>query len=265
MVAPNLPYGGKSQFEWAKSFWVNVLDAPNAGNPQYPGSDGSSLNMINDPASPVFFLSGTSSGDSVTRSVRVQNTKALFFPVFNAFAAEPVRLAFNGTDLCKETEVFYPSNQILFATVDGIPVASSAELTANFQQGCRMNSAAPDSNLFKINQSGPQPSYFQNMVTTSWLTPPTPYTAADVPEPWDTVTDGYWVMLEPLATGEHTIRFGMTPTPESPNPYSQDNTWIVNSVEAPAPLPLLGAAAAFGWSRRLRRRLGRSAQSTLPG
>jgi hypothetical protein len=36
VVAPNLPYGGKSQFEWAKSFWVNVLDAPNAGNPQYP-------------------------------------------------------------------------------------------------------------------------------------------------------------------------------------------------------------------------------------
>ena len=67
-------------------------------------------------------------------------------------------------------------------------------------------------------------------------------------------------MLEPLATGEHTINFGMTPTPESPNPDSQDNAWIVNSVEAPAPLPLLGAAAPFGWSRRLRRRFSRSAQ-----
>ena len=54
VVAPNLPYGGKSQFEWAKSFWVNVLDAPDAGNPQYPASDGSSLYMINQPESPVF-------------------------------------------------------------------------------------------------------------------------------------------------------------------------------------------------------------------
>jgi hypothetical protein len=30
----------------------------------------------------------------------------------------------------------------------------------------------------------------------------------------------------------------------------------VNTVPTPGPLPLFGAAAAFGWSRRLRRRLG---------
>ena len=265
VVAPNLPYGGKSQFEWAKTFWVNVLDGLNAGNPQYAGSDGSSLFMINDPASPVFLLSGTSSGETVSRSIRVPNTKALFFPVFNTFAAEPERLTYDGVNLCNETEVFYPDSQTLFASVDGVEIASSAELTANFQQGCRKNNAAPDSNLFKINQSGPQPSYFQNLVATSWLIPPTPYTPLDVPLPWDAVTDGYWVMLEPLATGEHTIRFGMTPSPDLTYKYSQDNTWIVNSVEVPAPLLLLGAAAAYGWSRRLRRRIGGSAKTTLPG
>lgn len=95
VVAPNLPYGGKSQFEWAKTFWLNVLDAANAGNPQYASSDGSSLFMINDPSSPVFLLSGTSSGETVSRSIRVPNTKALFFPVFNTFAAEPERLAYD--------------------------------------------------------------------------------------------------------------------------------------------------------------------------
>ncbi len=255
VVAPTLSYGGKSQFEWAKLFWVSVLAAPDAGNPQYSGSDGSSPNLINDLASPVFFLSGTNSGDSVTRHIRVQASKALFFPVFNAFAAEPQRLAFNGVDLCKQTEVFDPSSQTLFASVDGVPIASSGELTANFQQGCRSNSASPDVNLFKINQPGPQPSYFQNLVITSWLTPPSPYTLADGPEPWDTLTDGVWVMLEPLAPGKYTIRFGMTPAADAPFKVSQDNTWIVTSVEAPGPLPLFGAAAAYGWSRRYRRRL----------
>ena len=262
VVAPNLPYGGKSQFEWAKSFWVNVLDAPDAGNPQYPASDGSSLYMINQPDSPVFFLSGTTTGESTTRSIRVRNDKALFFPIFNAFAVEPERANFNGTDLCAETAFFYPDQQTLFASVDGVAIGDSASLTTNFQQGCRANSANPDSNIFKTNETPrPQLSFLQNFIATYGIPP---YLTADLDQPWDTVTDGYWVMLEPLSTGEHTIRFGMTPSPEAPNQYFQDNIWIVNSVEAPAPLPLLGAAAAFGWSRRFRRRLGRSVKSTLP-
>ena len=33
-------------------------------------------------------------------------------------------------------------------------------------------------------------------------------------------------------------------------------TFTVQSYEVPGPLPVVGAAAAFGWSRRLRRRLG---------
>jgi hypothetical protein len=195
----------------------------------------------------------------------VRNNKAIFFPIYNAFAAEPEHLKFNGKDLCDETSVnFDIARQALYASVDGIAIGDSLDLTTNYQQGCRKNLAEqplnPDFNLFKINQPPVlASSYFQNLAS-SWVSNGY-YPATDLPGPWDTITDGYWVMLEPLSTGEHTIRFGMTPSPEAPNQYSQDNTWIVNSVEAPAPLPLLGATAAFGWSRRLRRRLSTTSKA----
>jgi len=47
---------------------------------------------------------------------------------------------------------------------------------------------------------------------------------------------------------------------DGPNPGADEFHYYVlesrlDPVGAPAPLPLLGAGAAFGWSRRLRRRL----------
>jgi len=48
-------------------------------------------------------------------------------------------------------------------------------------------------------------------------------------------------------TGLRTVALGTTPPPE-PGPEPD---------QAPAPLPLFGAGLAFGWSRRIRRRVKR--------
>jgi hypothetical protein len=46
--------------------------------------------------------------------------------------------------------------------------------------------------------------------------------------------------------------------------YNQDSAQVsgyATAVPVPGPLPILGAGAAFGWSRRLRRRLKRSSKT----
>ncbi len=258
VVNPADSYAGKSQFEWAKDWWKAVLDAPSAGNPLDAASPGSSLNLINAPSSPVHFLTGTGSGAPTTRSVAVTRNKAIFFPIFTSFAVEPDRLNFSPADLCAETSFFInPDAQTLFASVDSgsgpVNIGSSTNLTSNYQQGCRKNLAESVDPIFTTNDPVPPVTSYLQQFITDFAIPP--YITTDLDNPWDTVMDGYWVMLEPLAPGDYTIRFGMTP--DDPSQYSQDNTWRVTvlPVPAPGPLPALGAAAAFGWSRRLRRRV----------
>lgn len=268
VVNPNADYAGKSQFEWAKSWWKAVLDAPAAGNPLDPSSPGSSLNLINDPLSSVYFLTGTGPGTPTSRDIEITSDKAIFFPVFNAFAVEPRRdPIFTPKALCDETSGFFsPSTQTLFASIDSgggpVNIDSGANLANAYQQGCSEDPTNPN-NVFTTNSPVPAvTSYLQQFIADYGIPP---YTASDLQIPWDTVMDGYWVMLNPLAPGDYTINFGMTPA--TVGNYSQDNTWNVTVRQAPvpAPLPALGAAAALSWSRRLRRRIKGSTAAATRG
>jgi MYXO-CTERM domain-containing protein len=89
--------------------------------------------------------------------------------------------------------------------------------------------------------------------------------AGGVPGPVETQYDGLTSVLKSTALGlkpgvEYTLSFAIADTGDSSLDSgvfllggSVKDSGPTNSV--PGPLPLLGAAAAFGWSRRLRRRI----------
>ena len=57
---------------------------------------------------------------------------------------------------------------------------------------------------------------------------------------------------------------GLTPGTYTWTWGASENQRLTIYVEAPAPLPLFGAASAYGWSRRLRRRIGNRV-AVVPG
>ena len=56
------------------------------------------------------------------------------------------------------------------------------------------------------------------------------------------------------------VPIAVTSTDSDGRGMVQINAFTVEKVEVPGPLPLAGAAAAFGWSRGLRGRIRRTAR-----
>jgi hypothetical protein len=74
-------------------------------------------------------------------------------------------------------------------------------------------------------------------------------------------SDGYWLMVEPLSIGTHTISFGGSLTffgdldPSTPelDPFPQNNTYEISVVSVPEPTAIVGLLAlglCMGISRR---------------
>ncbi len=143
---------------------------------------------MNQPNGNVWFLAGNTGGTTV-RTVTIPAGKALFFPIANTFDVE------DGTAIPGGFKVFsvkqplqvaqaYVSNVIGTATslscsVDGTTVPITA---ANLEQSNPFTLQLPSDNLLGV----PAGIY---------------YPAVD---------SGYYVLLNPLSKGPHTIRFSAT-------------------------------------------------------
>lgn len=175
-----LPQGssvaGQTVPEYTAQWWQTALEVPFS---QSPLTDP----MAAEDVGAVTFLYGPSSPDpviSVNRSVTIQDDFILF-PVLNGFFAitstDPP-----GTTVADAREVLaggIDEIQSLFATIDGVSVPMS-ELLLHREQSPVFTLDLPEGNLFGI------PPEFVD----------------------ETVSDGYWLMLEPLGPGEHTLSFG---------------------------------------------------------
>lgn len=203
---PNQEHFGRSYDEWGCAWWEWVTETPYTEACDFTvfDTDGSQCAAGQDPASDVFFLAGTVSGDSITRDkCSIPAGKTLLFPILNGM--------FDNAGL--------PPEQV--QTVVQVEEAAADYL-----------SAIDQASLF-VTVDGEElvdlPTYDIGPVACPYELPPEPnfYTCAGLPGIVGLIdpafATGYYVMLPPLDAGTHTIRFGGKTSP--PNEFELDVTY----------------------------------------
>jgi hypothetical protein len=206
-VLPNdAVVNGKTLAEWSAEWWQWLLIIPTNQNPVFD-VDGS-MAQVAQPDAPVFFLAGVVKiSGTVTRTITIPEGKFLFFPILNVEAdnADVVPPLSVG-ELRDETSAFFALTSELHASIDDIPVPDlfahrvlSPVFSIDFQS---------EDNLFTYELGHP---------FTGLLDP--------------VVSDGYWLMLEPLPAGKHVVHYGGTVGP--PVNFTLDILDIITVVPVP--------------------------------
>ncbi len=172
------PYG-KSYGEWVVKWWQWVMSIPADRNPLIDETG----EFANEGQSgSVWFVAGTF-GNSAERSYTVPAGKALFVPVFNCifgagvFDCDPTvpGVPCVVCELQDTAAVNTEAIEVLEVTIDGRPVKNVRRYRASSPGPFAIH--YPDNSVAGV----PEGDYFPQ------------------------VADGYWLMLEPLAPGEHEI------------------------------------------------------------
>jgi hypothetical protein len=190
--------GGKSYAEWTAAWWQWALSPPKGENPIV---DNAGKFSERGQSGPVWFLAGNFGG-KVTRKCSVPAGKVIFFPVLN-------QLGHDRSDTAEEKDLR------AFATT----VADSARDLEVIADG----KALKDVKKYRV--------------ASALFTVQGPAKAEDEVFPGiagkhKAVSDGYWIMLKPLAPGEHVIRFKGRFTAV---PLELDVTYKLTVVKAKAP------------------------------
>jgi hypothetical protein len=180
VFSPNAHPYGQSYAEWAADWWTWALSQPVATNPVL---DPTGANCAVGQQGKVWFLAGTFGG-SATRTCTVPRGKALLIPVLNnvycAFESDPPEQRTEG----------YVRGQVSFvedaatglsATIDGVSVRNIKE--RYFEESALFRVVLPAGNIFGLDEG--------------FVVDP----CADA---------GYYLIVKPLAPGNHTIEFGGT-------------------------------------------------------
>jgi len=178
---------GKSYADWAIVWWQFVHAIPKSVNPTLGGDC-----TIGQSGDDVWFLAGNFGGAEV-RSCQVPAHTALFFPVLNKICKqcpESSCAASHNSDLAVCASRGLELATDLFLEVDGVPLPSVAQqrvATLPFTWTAPANPA----------------DHVRSCLG------PVPANSCGTPEGARFgQTDGYWIMLEPLPPGPHTIHFG---------------------------------------------------------
>jgi hypothetical protein len=88
---------GKTYSEWAAEWWQYILGLPTYANPAFD-TTGHLCNVAQD--GPVFFLAGYFGGSSVTRQCTIKGSKYFFFPLINVECSNIESPPFFGATPC---------------------------------------------------------------------------------------------------------------------------------------------------------------------
>lgn len=174
---------GNTYGEWSARWWQWLLSIPEATNPNL---DETGADCAQGQTGDVWFLAGNFGGEPVVRSCTVPKGSFLFFPILGALFGAAVAdcepslpdVVCNINDLRAAVEEREDNPVRLRLNVDG-EIMTRPDLI-----GQRVTSPVLDITLPEGNILGIDPGLY------------TPQ-----------VSDGYWIMLQPLPPGEHTIRF----------------------------------------------------------
>lgn len=250
VVDPASSVDGISQYTWSTRWWTAAGEAPLASNPLFGASDSASLGLINgSPGSPVYYLTGSVDGVTVNRSVNVASNQHIFFSPLNYLEWQSFANFPDAASVCDSAKVTIDSTSLnsIYATLDSSPLVADI---SNYRQSCVGQPNIPPL------LSGTDGAFLAN------ADPGSLFEGFGTSNPDLFASDGYWLMLEPLAAGTYQLKFGGV---FADGAFTQDNTYTLNvtNPRVPGPLPVLGAAAALGYSRKLRKRL-RSSRRTGP-
>lgn len=175
VVPRNLNKYGNNYGEWSARWWQWALSVPAAVNPV---ADTTGANCHRGQTGPVWFLAGTF-GTTETRSCTVPAGKALFFPILNAISGQGVGDCTGPSDcnpiaLRKGAAVAENNPVTLEAHIDGVAVANPKTFRVTSPV---FEFFAPAAAVFGIPEGLHGPD----------------------------VADGYWLLLDPLPKGTHTI------------------------------------------------------------
>jgi PEP-CTERM motif-containing protein len=240
ILPPDSVIAGKSIADWTAAWWTWALQAPNNTNPLSDPNGGFAHVQNN---GPVFFIAG----NNATRSFTVPAGKPILLPLINFVDLESVPTddpKFSLSEREAAASIFTSSwvNAVdkasLFASIDGNPVANPSQYLEV-------------TNFFDM---GPvQADSFLNV-------------AFGIPagtEAFPTKSAGYWLMIDNLAPGSHTLHFGGSSQafdiPENCcnhgtfAAFSTETTDTISVVPEPssALLVLVGLVALFGLRRQL--------------
>jgi hypothetical protein len=181
------PYGISFQ-DWTAKWWQWVSSIPFEINPLYD-STGKFCNESQ--SGPVWFLAGSSfPTEKVARNCEIPSEKSIFFPVIN------IQTSFVENPMLKSENELRQSSKI------GIDIVRLKEVLVD---GIKLS----DSSIYRISSPLFNFTYPKDSIT-----------GTNAPGSSQAVSDGYWVMLEPLSKGLHTIQFKGQVLDTSPTSYT---------------------------------------------
>jgi len=172
---------GMTYSEWSVKWWQYILETPAENN---PAADPTGANCQFGQTGSVFFLVSTSGGNATRSECVVPAGKILFFALLGNSESKTITDYYPEISMRAALQGFNKSAKNLQANIDGEDVSISLNpkttpLRTRSPAGF-FTITAPENNIF-----GGVPG-----------------------QTYDTVSDGFYLMVAPLPPGPHTITFG---------------------------------------------------------
>ena len=173
---------GNTIGEWSAAWWQWALSFPVTSNPMV---DATGAFCALGQQGPTWYLAGVNGGGTAERSCAIPRGKSILFPIANNFWIQtPLDDPTNTeTDFRQFASDFLPPSLggDLEATLDGVPIVFNFKTPIVRSQSPVFTATFPFDNIFGLD--------------------PALLTGFPI------VSDGFWVMLPPLAPGEHLLHF----------------------------------------------------------
>jgi hypothetical protein len=186
------PYG-LTYGEWSAKWWQWAESIPKENN---PAADETGQKCSQSQNGPVWYLAGTRGGPAV-RDCTIPAGKAILFPIINgecSYAEFPSIKTESELRACAKAD--QDKVRSIEATVDGVKLKDL--------QKYRVQSPLFSITLPKDNVLGLEPQTTQ------------------------AVGDGYYIILQPLSSGKHTVHFSGVLGDPSSSPFVTDATYNLN-------------------------------------
>jgi hypothetical protein len=199
VVPPEVNVFGRTYGEWSATWWQWLLSIPAPTNPTLDPTgqhcDVGQLDLL-------FFLAGAPTSDAVMRACTVPSGRRVLVPIITAECSTVEPAPFHGDH---ERELRACAKTL----IDGVEV-SSVQATIDGKAVEKLRHARVQSPVFDFIMPGRENFLGLPGVTSG-----------------SSVADGYWLILEPLAPGDHVLHFEATIVSGPGAGFSQDVTYTL--------------------------------------